>query len=133
VVDFIEIATGNENLELQMEELSIPTASGFIGENLVSSGFRKETGVIIIGIKKSSGRMLFNPNPHSKLEANDTLIVLGEPAAIQKLEQLVGCEECAGEVIKNTKENIITMDNRVFAHVPYWFLQKTWRWSWNGG
>src|SRR5512142_1952764 len=47
VVDFIEIATGREHLELQMEEIIIPTNSGFIGENLVSSGFRKETGVII--------------------------------------------------------------------------------------
>jgi len=39
--------------------------------------------------------MLFNPNPHSKIEAHDTLIVLGEPDAIQKLEQLVGYEESA--------------------------------------
>jgi voltage-gated potassium channel len=99
VVDFIEIATGRENLELQMEELTIPAGSRFIGENLVSSGFRKETGTIIIGIKKSSGKMLFNPNPHSKIEAHDTLIVLGEPDAIQKLEQLVGYEESSGEII----------------------------------
>ncbi len=103
VVDFIEIATGSENLELQMEELCIPPGSGFIGENLVSSGFRKETGVIIIGIKKASGKMIFNPNPHSKIEGNDTLIVLGEPSAISKLEQLVSCEECAGEIIKKHK------------------------------
>ncbi len=103
VVDFIEIATGRENLELQMEELCIPAGSGFVGENLVSSGFRKETGVIIIGIKKSSGKMIFNPSPHSKIEANDTLIVLGEPASIQKLEQLVGCKECAGDIIEKHK------------------------------
>jgi len=90
VVDFIEIATGHENLELQMEELRIPTRSRFIGENLVSSGFRKEAGVIIIGIKKSSGKMLFNPDPHSKIEAHDTLIFLGKPTAIQKLEEMVG-------------------------------------------
>jgi voltage-gated potassium channel len=104
VVDFIEIATGHEHLELQMEEIAIPGHSGFVGVNLVSSGFRKETGVIIIGIKKASGKMVFNPNPHSKIEAHDTLIVLGEPSAIQKLEQLVVCEKCADEMIKKHKK-----------------------------
>jgi voltage-gated potassium channel len=99
VVDFIEVATGRENLELQMEEITIPEKSRFIGENLISSGFRKETGVIIIGIKKNVGKMIFNPHPHAKLEQCDTLIVLGEPAAILKLEQLIGCDSCADDVI----------------------------------
>lgn len=100
VVDFIEIATGREHLELQMEEITIPEHSAFIGENLVSSGFRKETGVIIIGIKKAVGKMVFNPSSHAKLEASDTLIVLGEPAAIQKVEELISCAACADAIIK---------------------------------
>ncbi len=99
VVDFIEIATGREHLELQMEEIAIPANSRFIGENLVSSGFRKETGVIIIGIKKTAGKMVFNPHSHIKFEALDTLIVLGEPNAIQKLEELIACAACADAVI----------------------------------
>ncbi|MBT0652137.1 potassium channel family protein [Geomobilimonas luticola] len=103
VVDFIEIATGREHLELQMEEILIPADSSFAGENLVSSGFRKETGVIIIGIKKAVGKMVFNPNPHAKMEANDTLIVLGEPAAIQKLEQLISCSNSAAAIIQKHK------------------------------
>ncbi|GAB4303407.1 MAG: potassium channel protein [Desulfuromonadia bacterium] len=89
VVDFIEIATGREHLELQMEELTIPETSPYIGETLASSGFRKETGVIIVGIKKRSGKMVFNPDSHTRLEAHDTLILLGNPEAIVKMETLL--------------------------------------------
>lgn len=104
VVDFIEIATGREHLELQMEELHIPADSGFVGENLASSGFRKETGVIIIGIKKSTGKMVFNPESHTHLEAGDTLIVLGEPTAIQKLEDLINCDSCVDAILKKHRK-----------------------------
>jgi len=103
VVDFIEIATGHEHLELQMEEILIPETSAFVGENLVSSGFRKETGVIIVGIKKVHGKMVFNPESHSKIEGGDTLIVLGDPSAIQKLEELVSCTSCASDIINKHK------------------------------
>ncbi len=89
VVDFIEIATGREHMDLQMEEITIPPHSAFAGETLVSSGFRKEIGVIIVGIKKAHGKMMFNPHSQAKIEGRDTLIVLGEPQSIAKLEDLV--------------------------------------------
>ena len=109
VVDFIEIATAREHLELQMEELSIPASSVFVGENLISSGFRKETGTIIVGIKQRNGTMVFNPESHTKMEAGDTLIVLGHPDAILKLEELIKCDSCAHDIIKKHKPEHINV------------------------
>jgi voltage-gated potassium channel len=89
VVDFIEIAMGRDHIELQMEEIFIPEKSPFVGQNLKDAGLRKDTGVIIVGIKQMSGKMVFNPESTSMIAAQDTLIVLGKPAAIAKLENLV--------------------------------------------
>jgi len=89
VVDFIEIATGRGHIDLQMEEIFIPEQSPFAGQNLLDAGLRRDTGVIIVGIKKGNGKMVFNPNSHSLIEARDTLIVLGQPQEIMKLENLV--------------------------------------------
>ncbi|MBI1921429.1 MAG: potassium channel protein [Geobacter sp.] len=108
VVDFIEIATGREHLDLQLEEILIPPDSGFVGENLATSGFRKETGVIIVGIKKADGTMVFNPESHTRIERHDTLIVLGETSSIQQLEKLIGCLPCAAEVIMKQRRKTPT-------------------------
>lgn len=89
VVDFIEIATKRGHIDLQMEEIFIPEHSHFIGQNLKDAGLRRDTGVIIVGIKKVSGKMVFNPGSSSVLEARDTLIVLGQPSEISRLEGLV--------------------------------------------
>ncbi len=96
VVDFIEIAMGGEHFDLQMEEIFIPDQSPFLGQNLKDAGLRRDTGVIIVGIKKATGRMVFNPGGTSRLEARDTLIVLGQPSEITKLESLVGCRPNGG-------------------------------------
>lgn len=88
VVDFLEIATAGKRFELQLEEIRISKTSSLVGKNLISSGIRRDWGIIIVGIKKSCGHMLFNPVPETILENGDTLITLGEKKAIVKLEKI---------------------------------------------
>ncbi len=85
VVDFIDIATATENLELQLEEIKVLPPSSLSGKTLINSGIRKDLGLIIVGIKKGQ-KMLFNPDPSTEIEADDILIALGEPPEIKNLE-----------------------------------------------
>jgi len=92
VVDFIEIATGSQNVELQLEEINISIRSELVGKTLMNSGIRKQIGVIIVGVKRGSS-MLFNPSPETEMLNGDTLITLGEPSAVRELERLAGVED----------------------------------------
>jgi len=90
VVDFIEIATASENLELQIEEIPIAARSSLAGKTLIDSGVRQSMGIIIVGIKQVDGQMIFNPPPTRVIEPNSILIILGERPAIIQLEKIAG-------------------------------------------
>jgi voltage-gated potassium channel len=96
VVDFIEIATAGRNLELQLEEIRVAADSPLVEKTLVTSGVRRDWGIIIVGIKKSDGQMAFNPKPATLIESGDILITLGERNAIQNLGMIASGEEHHG-------------------------------------
>jgi voltage-gated potassium channel len=90
VIDFIEISTASENLELQIEEVSIHPSSEISGKSLVDSGIRQSIGIIIDGVKLTDNKMTFNPPPYTIIEPNSVLITLGERPAIDNLEKIAG-------------------------------------------
>ena len=90
VVDFIEIATASENLELQIEEIAIAADSELAGKTLIASGIRQSMGIIIVGIKQVDGKMVFNPPPTCVIEPNSVLITLGQRQSISQLEKIAG-------------------------------------------
>jgi len=88
VLDFLELATRTEHLELQIEETRLAAGSRLCEATLRDSGLRQELGLIIVAVKKSGGKMIFNPPPETRLAAGDVLIALGDRAHLDKLEQL---------------------------------------------
>jgi voltage-gated potassium channel len=88
VVDFIELATKTEHLEIQIEEVQIGAAGRLANAVLRDSQIRQQFGVIIVAIKKATGKMSFNPPGEAVLEAGDILIVLGNRQQLDQLEKL---------------------------------------------
>jgi len=85
VIDFIDSAVTDGNLDLQMEECRIQPTSDLVGKNLVESNLRKDYGVIIVLIKKYGGAMIFNPQSSEVLESDDILVVLGKKDDMRRM------------------------------------------------
>ena len=86
VVDFVQLATSSENLELNLEQVHIADRSALAGRNLVDAGLRQRYGVVVVGIRRADGRMDFNPAPETAIHAGDDLVVLGRTASLKELE-----------------------------------------------
>ena len=86
VVDFVELATNADNLELAMEEIPITAASEFASRSIVEANLRQRYGVIVVGIQRQDRRMEFNPEPDTRIQAGDKLVVLGRPDSLKRLE-----------------------------------------------
>ncbi len=86
VVTFLDTATTHLGMDLEIGEIHITPESSFAGKTLESSRIRQERGVIVLAIKRREG-MRFNPAPDERIEPNDCLIAMGEPAQLRQLER----------------------------------------------
>lgn len=86
VTSFINLAVGYQRQDIQMEEIPVNTASRLTDVMLKDSGIRQNFNLIIIAIKKKDGSMQFNPSSETVIQAGDTVIAVGKPADLEKLE-----------------------------------------------
>jgi voltage-gated potassium channel len=88
MLDFIEITTRRQSLELRMEELAICDGSPFIGKSLEESEIRHLYGLIIVAVKKDTGKMIFNPLANYIISNGDKLIALGEDENVSRFAKV---------------------------------------------
>jgi voltage-gated potassium channel len=73
-VEFVQLA---EFLELSMEQIEVRPDGPLVGHSIVGANLRQRFGVIVVGIRRASGKMEFNPPPDAGMEAGDYLVLLG--------------------------------------------------------
>ncbi len=86
VVDFVQLATSSENMDLNLEQVHIGAGSPLDGKSLLDAGLRKRFGVVVVGIRRADGKMDFNPEPETPMRAGDDLVVLGRSDSLKDLE-----------------------------------------------
>jgi voltage-gated potassium channel len=86
VVDFLQLATSSDNMDLNLEQIHIGPDSPLDGKSLLDAGLRKRFGVVVVGIRRADGKMDFNPEPETAIRAGDDLVVLGRAGSLKELE-----------------------------------------------
>ena len=74
-------------LEVGIEQILVEPRSVFADRTLSELQIRRETGVIVLAIRRAGGEMLFNPPADAKINGGDHLIAMGEPQNLRRLEQ----------------------------------------------
>ncbi len=88
VLDFIELATREDYLELQIEEVTIGPRGSLVGAQIKDNRIRQELGIMLVAVRRPSGQMQFNPTPDTTLEAGDVVIALGHKEQLARLTAL---------------------------------------------
>jgi voltage-gated potassium channel len=90
VNEFIDFTTGNDmGLDIRIEQVQVSATSEYVSKSLRQAQLRAELGVIVLAIRKVSGQMIFNPPADAEIGAGDHLIVMGQPAQLRRLEELM--------------------------------------------
>lgn len=87
VVEFIELATKTDHLDLQIEEIRLSKHGACVGKTLQEWGIRERYGAMIVAVKTPDGGMVYNPGREHRLEAGHRLIVLAKPEAIRRFAE----------------------------------------------
>ena len=87
VVDFLDVAFHDEELNLRLEELEIGEGCPWDGKTLLESRIRQSSrGAWVMGVRKPGKKLIVNPPTDTLLNSGDRLVVLGNDAQLDTLK-----------------------------------------------
>lgn len=89
VIKFLELAFIDDSTDIQLEEIHVYSNSRLLNVALKDSGIRQQLDLIILTIKKADGTMIFNPKADTRIETDDTLVVVGQSKSVTQLEHMM--------------------------------------------
>ena len=87
VVEFMELVTSRQHMELSLGEVQVCKDSVLEGKSIGECEIRSRYGAIVVAIKKSSGEMVFGPDPKESIAAGDILVGFAKDTDLKELVQ----------------------------------------------
>ena len=87
--DFLDLVTHGGQVDFSLYEVSVPDGSPLIGKSISEAAVRSNSGALILAVKKSDGSFDLQPNAHTLIEKNDTMVVIGTQDQFDKLEKML--------------------------------------------
>jgi voltage-gated potassium channel len=93
VAAFLDSVTAASAPDLRFEEIMVTDMCGAAGKTIRELNIRKDTGALIVALRKRDGTFDTTPNPEVRLDDGDVLIAAGTPEELRALEDLFGPQE----------------------------------------
>jgi voltage-gated potassium channel len=87
VSEFLDFTTTGLGPNVGIEQVMV--AEAFPARTLQELHIRRELGIMVLAVRRPKGEMHLNPGPEHAVQPGDSLIVMGETAALRKLERLL--------------------------------------------
>ena len=89
VVTFLDMMLRERDRVLRFEEVQVKPGSFLVDKKMCESRVKEKTEALVVAIRKAgTGEYDFNPARDAVIQADDTLILIGSPEMVQKLEKL---------------------------------------------
>ncbi len=76
-------------MDVSIEQVRVSETSEVVSKTIKDMQLSRDLGVIVMAIRKSDGRMLFNPPADTAVHGGDYLIVMGQMQKLRALENLI--------------------------------------------
>ena len=93
VTAFLDVVTTAEGDAFRFEEIEVTRTCSRAGRTLGDLRVQRETGAMVVAIRKRDGTFDTTPDPEQTIEAGDVLIGVGTPAEIRRLEDYFAPDE----------------------------------------
>jgi voltage-gated potassium channel len=93
VTAFVDVVTSASGTDLRFEEIEVTESSGQGGRTIRELDVRRQTGALIVALRKRDGTFDTTPTPEAMLEVGDVLIAAGTEEELRALERLFAPRE----------------------------------------